>query len=159
MSPFIDRMKKLGVVVVTQPPFMYYNGERYLAEVPVSKQPYLYPFKSLLDGELVAAGSSDMPVVPGNPLMGIYGAVARKAKTGQLLQIEERISAQQALEMYTGNAAYASFEENDKGTISGGKLADMVVLNDNPLKSAPEQIKDIKVEMTITGGEVVWESG
>ena len=59
--------------------------------------------------------------------------------------------------MYTVNGAYASFEEDFKGSITTGKLADMVVLSADPTKVPPEQIKDIKVEMTIIGGEVVWE--
>jgi len=70
---------------------------------------------------------------------------------------EERISATQALAMYTINAAYASFEEGIKGSITPGKLADMVVLDADPLRSPLEGIKDIKVEMTVLGGEVVWE--
>jgi len=60
--------------------------------------------------------------------------------------------------MYTINAAYASFEEGIKGSITPGKLADIVVLSNDPIKSPPEQIKDIKVEMTMIGGEVVWEA-
>jgi len=95
--------------------------------------------------------------VPVNPLTGIYGAVTRKAESGQVLLPEERISPEQALALYTLNAAYASFEEDIKGSIAPGKLADMVILSDDPTKIPPEQIKDIKVEMTIIGGEVVWE--
>jgi len=60
--------------------------------------------------------------------------------------------------MYTLNAAYASFEENVKGSITQGKLADIVVLSNDPIRAAPEQIKDIKVDMTIIGGKVVWEA-
>jgi len=70
---------------------------------------------------------------------------------------QECISAKEALAMYTINAAYASFEEGIKGSITQGKLADMVVLSHDPVKSPPEQIKDIQVEMTIIGGKVVWE--
>jgi hypothetical protein len=106
---------------------------------------------------LIVAGGSDSPVVPDNPLVGIYAAVTRRAESGQYLSPEERISAKQALAMYTINAAYASFEENIKGSITPGKLADMVVLSDDPLKSPPERIKDIRVEMTIIDGKVVWE--
>ncbi len=119
--------------------------------------PWLYRIKSPLESGVVVAGSSDAPVVPGNPLVGIYAAVTRQAGSGQLLLPEERITVNQALALYTTNAAYASFEENIKGSISPGKLADIVVLNDDPTKVPPEQIKDIKVEMTIIGGEVVWE--
>ena len=153
-----ERLKRLGAVVVTQPPFIYYSGERYLATVPADQQPWLYRIKSPLDGGLIVAASSDSPVVPDNPLVGIYAAVTRKAETGQLLLPGERVSAEQALAMYTTNAAYASYEEDIKGSIAPGKLADIVVLTDNPLTSPPEQIKDIKVEMTIIDGEVVWEA-
>ena len=90
--------------------------------------------------------------------MGIYAAVTRQAESGQQLLPEECISASQALAMYTINAAYASFEEGIKGSITPGKLADLVLLSDDPTRVPPEQIKEVKVEMTIIGGEVVWEA-
>ena len=89
----LERIKKLGVVIVTQPPFIYYSGERYLATVPESQQPWLYRIKSPLESGVVVAGSSDAPVVPNNPLMGIYAAVTRQAESGQVLLPEERITA------------------------------------------------------------------
>jgi hypothetical protein len=144
-------------MVVTQPPFLYYSGERYLATIPPTQLKWLYRIKSFLDRGLIVAGGSDSPVVPDNPLVGIYAAVTRRAESGQYLSPEERISAKQALAMYTINAAYASFEENMKGSITPGKLADMVVLSDDPIKSPPERIKDIRVGMTIIDGRVVWE--
>jgi len=153
----LERLKKLGVVIVTQPPFIYYSGERYLATVPESQQPWLYRLKSPLESGVVVAGSSDAPVVSNNPMMGIYAAVTRRAESGQALLPEERIGVNQALALYTINAAYASFEEEIKGSLSPGKLADVVVLSDDPTKVSPEKIKDIKVEMTIIGGEVVYE--
>ncbi len=107
---------------------------------------------------MVVAGSSDSPVVHSNPLVGIYAAVTRKAQTGQQLPPQECISVSQAIAMYTINAAYASFEEGIKGSITQGKLADMVLLSDDPTKTPPERIKDIRVEMTIIGGRVVWEA-
>jgi len=106
----------------------------------------------------MVAASSDSPVVPDNPLVGIYAAVTRQAESGQFLLPEESISAEQALAMYTVNAAYASFEEDIKGSITQGKLADIVILSDDPVKSPPQQIKDIRVEMTIIDGKVVWEA-
>jgi len=95
--------------------------------------------------------------VPVNPLAGIYGAVTRKAESGQVLLPEEAVSPGQALALYTVNAAYASFEEGIKGSLAPGKLADMVVLSGDPTRVPPERIMDIKVEMTIIGGRVVWE--
>ena len=89
----------------------------------------------------------------------MYAAVTRQAESGQQLLPHECISASQALALYTINGAYASFEEGIKGSITPGKLADMVLVSSDPTRSPPEQIKDIKVEMTIIGGKVVWESG
>jgi predicted amidohydrolase YtcJ len=154
----LERIKKLGAVIVTQPPFIYYSGERYLATVPEKQIPWLYRIKSPLEKGVVVAGSSDAPVAPENPLVGVYAAVTRRAESGQVLLPEERISIDKALALYTINAAYASFEESIKGSITRGKLADIVVLNNDPTKLPPEQIKDIKAEMTIIGGEVVWEA-
>ena len=91
-------------------------------------------------------------------LVGIYAAVTRKAESGQQLQPRERIPAEQALAMYTIKAAYASGEEDIKGTITPGKLADIAVLSNDPTRSPAAQIKDIRVAMTIIGGEIVWKS-
>jgi len=154
----LKRLRRLEAMVVTQPPFLYHSGERYLATIPPNRQKWLYRIKSLLDGGLVVAASSDSPVVPDNPLLGIYAAVTRRAESGQELLPEEAISAQQALAMYTTSAAYASFEENIKGALAPGKLADMVVLSADPVKAPPEQIKDIRVEMTIIDGKIAWEA-
>jgi predicted amidohydrolase YtcJ len=151
------RLQRLKALVVTQPVFIYHNGERYLATVSPERRRWLYRLKSCHDAGLIVAGSSDSPVAPDNPLLGIYAAVTRKAQSGQQLLPEEVVSAPQALAMYTTNAAYASFEEDVKGSITAGKLADMVVLSADPLKSSPEKLKDIRVEMTVIGGEVVWE--
>jgi hypothetical protein len=154
----VRRLKKLQAVVVTQPPFLYYSGERYLVTVPAGQQRWLYRIKSFLNNGLIVAGSSDSPVVPDNPLVGIYAAVTRRTESGQQLLPGECISVPQALAMYTINAACASFEEGLKGSITQGKLADMVLLSDDPTQTPPEQIKDIQVEMTIIGGKVVWEA-
>ncbi len=153
----LERLSKLEAVIVTQPPFLYYSGERYLATLPPERLQWLYRINSFLGGGLVTAASSDSPIVPDNPLFGIYAAVTRLTGSGQPILPEEGISAAQGLAMYTINAAYASFEEDIKGSITPGKLADMVVLSDDPTRVPPEQIKDIKVEMTIIGGQVVWE--
>jgi len=153
----IKRLSDLQAVIVSQPSFLYFSGERYLAQVRPEAQPYLYPFHSWLRSGLTAVGSSDSPVVPVNPLMGIYSAVTRQAETGQTVLPAERVTPEQALPMFTLNAAYAAFEEPVKGSITPGKLADLVLLNANPLTCPPEQIKAIEVEMTLIDGNVVWE--
>ena len=93
--------------------------------------------------------------MPLNPLVGIYAAVTRRAESGQTVLAAEAVTAKQAIEMYTLNAAYATFEENIKGSLAPGKLADIVMLSADPIKSPPEQIKEIKVEMTVVGGKVM----
>ena len=155
--PLVERLRRLQVVIATQPPFFYYSGERYLATVDKEVLPHLYRIRSFFNAGMVVAGSSDSPIVSNNPLVGIYGAVTRRTASGVQLQPEETITPEQALAMYTTNAAYASHEEDIKGSITPGKLADMVLLSDDPTRLEAEAIKDIKVEMTIIGGEVVWE--
>lgn len=161
VCPFslIQRLGRIKAVIVTQPPFLYYSGERYLETVEAAQFRWLYPFGSLLQQGLKIAASSDSPVAPSNPLIGIYSAVTRKAETGQTLLPQECISPLQALEMYTINASYASFAEKSKGSITSGKLADLILLEDDPTQVPSEEIKDITVLMTIIDGKIVWERG
>jgi predicted amidohydrolase YtcJ len=150
-------LKAVNAIVVTQPAFIYYNGERYLREVSDTQLPWLYRTRSFLVNGLRPAASSDCPVVPCEPLFGVYAAVTRKAENGQGLSSEEAISPEEALRIYTLGGAYASFEERLKGSIEVGKLADLVILSADPTKVEPEEIKEISVEKTIVAGKVVWE--
>jgi predicted amidohydrolase YtcJ len=113
--------------------------------------------KSFIESGLVITGASDSPVVNNNPIMGIYSGVTRLTASGKKMSPEQCITAPQVLAMYTTNAAYASHEEHVKGSITTGKYADIVVLSADPTNVPPEKIKDARVEMTIIGGEVVWE--
>ena len=156
-SILAERIAVLGIMVVTQPPFIYYSGDRYLQTVNDEKLKVLYPIGTLMKSGVTVAGSSDCPIVPANPLVGIYAAVSRGIETGGNLTSEEGISPLKALQMYTANAAKITFEEKIKGTITPGKMADLVVLSGDPTRVLPDEIKDLKVEMTIVNGEVVWE--
>lgn len=153
----IRRLKKVHPVVVSHPSFTYFSGDRYLATVPKEKIPWLYRIGTLVKNGLTVAGASDSPIVPNSPLMGIYGAVTRITSSGQKMSQTECITAHQALTLYTFNAAFASHEENIKGSIVPGKLADLVILSGNPASVSPEEIKDIKVQMTVIGGKIEWE--
>jgi predicted amidohydrolase YtcJ len=153
----VKSLQKLGVIVVSQPAFLYFSGDRYLAQVPSKARQWLYPFKGISDSGIKLAASSDSPIISNNPLIGIYSAITRKTESGQQVLNTESIEPEQALEMYTLSGAYASFEEKIKGSLSPGKLADIVMLSADPLKTNPDGIKDIWVEKTIIGGEVVWE--
>jgi predicted amidohydrolase YtcJ len=151
------QIASLGIMVVTQPPFIYYNGDRYLETVPDKQLKYLYPLKTLLNHGINVAASSDCPIVPPNLLTGVYAAVSRMGEKNHIIGRQEKISAIDALRMYTKNAVQASFEETTKGTITPGKLADLTVLNGDPTQLPTDELKRLQVEMTIIGGEILWE--
>jgi predicted amidohydrolase YtcJ len=151
------RLASLGIMVVTQPSFIYYNGDRYLRTVPDSNLQHLYPIGTLMKNNVVVAGSSDCPVVPANPIMGVYSAVSRRTEAGDFVLPDEKITPLEALKMYTQDAAKATSEERIKGSIEPGKLADLVVLSSDPTKLPANEMKNIEVEMTILDGEVVWD--
>ncbi len=153
----MERLKNTGAMVVTQPPFIHYSGERYLATVPPCDLPWLYAIGSLRANGIRVAASSDAPVVPFQPLVGIGAAVTRKAASGQDLLPHEAVTPLEALEAYTIDAAYASFNDPDKGSIAPGKLADLVILSQDPAAVPTDQIKDIRVMATILDGRIVWE--
>lgn len=153
------RIASLGMIVVTQPAFVYYHGERYLKTVPEPQWKHLYPLATLMRNGVLVAASSDCPVIPPDPIKGIYAAMTRRAENGEPFPPGERISLFEALQMYTAWAARAAFEETFKGSIAPGKAADLIVLSHDPTRLRPEQVGALEVEMTILGGEVVWEKG
>ena len=153
----LQKLKRCRAVVVTQPSFIYHNAEKYLALVDQELLPYLYPIGSLDRAGIPVAAGSDAPVTHPDPLLGMYCAVTRKSKGGASLYPSQAVPAETALRMHTLNAAYASFEEGKRGSIAPGKLADLALLDRDPTAVEPKEIKDIKVTMTMVGGELVWE--
>jgi predicted amidohydrolase YtcJ len=151
------RLSFLGIMVVTQPSFIYYSGDRYLGTVPEMQLKHLYPLATLMENGVQVAGSSDCPVTPPNPLMGIYSAVSRMSESGKSVGPNERITPCDAVRLYTEYAARATFEERIKGSITPGKLADLTVLSGDPTKLPTEEIRRIQVEMTLIDGKVVWD--
>jgi predicted amidohydrolase YtcJ len=153
----MEKLASNGITVVTQPGFVYYSGERYLADVPGDRLSWLYPIGSMQAAGVPLAAGSDAPVIPMNPLMGIYAAATRRAESGDAVLPGEAVSVEDALRMYTLGSAYASFEEGVTGSVEEGKRADLVLLDRDPTAVAPEEIKDIRVVMTVVQGEVAWE--
>ncbi len=156
--PLLERLRGAGIIVVTQPAFVYYSGERYLADVPVEQLRWLYRTGSMRKAGVTVAAGSDCPVAGCNPLVGVYAAVTRRAQNCQELLPHEAVSPMDALAMYTLDAAFSAFEEDRKGSIEVGKLADMVVLSDDPTRVPAEEMMSIRAVATIIGGEVVWEA-
>jgi predicted amidohydrolase YtcJ len=152
LNPYlIEQMKALGLSACVQPHFVisdFWVPNR----LGQKRARWTYPFKTLWKNAILVAASSDTPAEPINPFLGIWAAVARKSFP------EERISVEQALQAYTANAAYLSFEENAKGSIEVGKFADFTVVSNNPLSIEAEKIRDIKVVLTIVGGKIVYSA-
>ena len=155
-APLAKRIGDLGITVVTQPSFIYYSGDRYAKTVRPGQLKDLYPIRRLIKNDIKVAGSSDFPIAKPNPFIGIYAAVTRMSESGKPVLPEEGIERLEALRMYTETAAAAGFQEQTRGSISVGKAADLVVLSDNPMTVAADEIKSIKVEMTLIGGKIAW---
>jgi predicted amidohydrolase YtcJ len=145
------------VVAALGLPFLYELGDSYITVFGQDRLQCVYPLRSLMERGVVAGLSSDAPVIDPNPLTGIYFAVTRKTPTGQTIAPHEAVSVMQAIRAYTLNGAYASFEENIKGSLEPGKLADLVVLSDDILEAPAEKIMGIKVDLTMVDGEVAYQ--
>jgi predicted amidohydrolase YtcJ len=148
----IKRIKKQKVIVSVQPrvvasEFSVWSATEHLG---AERARWLFPLKTLIKEGVKVIGGSDCPMEPLNPLLGIQVAVTRQFFP------EERITVGEALRMYTVDAAYSSGEENIKGSIETGKLADLTVLSHDPGKVPLNEIENIAVEMTIAGGKVVY---
>jgi predicted amidohydrolase YtcJ len=157
--PLLKRLVSLGITAVTQPSFLYYSGDRYRETVPPDDLEHLYPIGSMVQCGLPVGFSSDFPIASPDPLIGIHAAVTRASESGATIHPEQGIGVREALRLYTLGAAAANFEEGIKGSIVSGKLADLVLLSEDPLAICADHIKDIRVEMTILGGSIVWERG
>ena len=158
-SSDIPRFASLNVIPSMQPYHAIDDG-RWAEEVIGSERiNEMYAFKSLMDAGAKVAFGSDWPVAPASPLWGIYAATTRRTLDGKNPDgwvPQEKITIEQALTAYTINGAYASFEENIKGSIEPGKMADFIILSDNLFEIDPVQIKDVKVLQTFVGGKNVY---
>ncbi len=152
------RFQQLGVIASVQPSHIALDMD--VAEQYLGRRSYeAYPLRSLRDQGVMLAFGSDAPVMPMNPLLGLYTAVTRKRVTGQPpggWHPEERIPVEDAVRAYTLDAAYASGEERIKGSIAVGKLADLVVLSHNIFEAPEEVLRDTRVAMTVFDGAVVY---
>jgi len=149
-----DRIRDLGVIPVIGPAFLYWVGDGYIQRYHPEWLDWAVPARRLLDRGIPVAFHSDLPVVPSNPLPAIYTAVTRKTETGQAVGPAQKITVREAIRAYTWAGAYASFEENIKGSIEVGKLADLVVLSDNILRVDAEEIKNLRVDLTMVDGKI-----
>ena len=152
----LRRMKDLECVATPFCTYVYYHGEkmRFYGE---ERLRWMFPQRSFIDHGIVSTGATDYVPGPYEPLMGIQSCVTRTDSSGKAWGANQKITPEEALRLYTLNGAYASFEEDIKGSITVGKLADLVVLGDDPTSVDPHTIKDIPVEQTMVGGEIVYK--
>ncbi|MFF3285857.1 amidohydrolase [Streptomyces sp. NPDC003023] len=151
----LDRYARLGVVPVPQPRFLYEVGDSMAEGLGPERTRWMYRHRSFLDRGVRVPGSSDRPVAPGAPLLGMQSMVDRLSRAGTVLAPDERVSAEQALRAYTIDAAWASHDEDRRGSISPGKHADFVILSDDPVSVDSHRIGAIDVLATFVAGECV----
>ena len=153
----LDRMRASDIVASFFAPHVWHWGDRHRKLfLGPERAARLDPLASALQRGIRFGLHNDSPVTPISPLLSIGTAVSRLTSSGQVLGGEQAITVQEALRSMTLDSAYLAFEENLKGTLEEGKLGDVVVLEADPYKVAPREIKDIPVAMTIVGGEVVY---
>jgi len=159
------RSREMNIIADMQPAWFYKDADAMLHILGPQRIRTFQPYRSLIDSGVVVSAGSDHMVIhdpveginPYSPWLAIWSMVTRKTERGSLIVPEEAITREEALRCYTINNAYASFEENLKGSIEPGKLADMVVLERDLLTCPVHEIRDMKVKMTVVGGKVVYE--
>jgi len=153
----IARMKALDAVPACFTSYAYYNPDKFKFYGEALME-HMMPYRSYLDAGIKVAGGCDFPPGPFSPLMGIQGMVTRTGWNGETWGANQRISVDEALRVYTMNGAYNAHEEDVKGSIARGKLADFVLLSDDPHQVSPDKIKDIQIVRTVVGGRTTYSA-
>ena len=152
----LDRIVSLGVLPTFFPAHIWHWGHEHIRNLGAKRATRLSPMASALKRGLIVGMHNDSPFTPIDPLLSIGVSVTRKSKHGTLLGRDETVTVDQAIRAFTMGNAYLAFEEHMKGSLTEGKLGDVTILEKNPYKVPAEEIKDIDVAMTISGGEVVY---
>jgi hypothetical protein len=154
----LQHMARHGLAAVIQPTFIYYEGDDLFRDVGETLAHQYKPMRTYLDRGIRVIATSDIPsTVHYNPFIGLYSLVTRKSWKGTPIAPQEAVSREEALYAYTVAGAWLSREEPLKGPLAPGYLADMAVLDRDYFACSDEEIKDIKVEMTIVGGKVAYQ--
>jgi predicted amidohydrolase YtcJ len=154
-----ERFAKLHVIASMQPYHAIDDGRWVEARIGRERAKTSYAWRSFLDHGVTLAFGTDWEVAPLNPLLGLYAAVTRATLDGKNPEgwiPEQKITLAEAVEAYTLGSAFAEFQEKEKGSITPGKLADLVILSDDIFTMKPEAIRNVKVETTLVGGKIVY---
>ena len=151
----LERIKRDSVMVVLHS-YIYEHGDKMLV-YGAQRWGMMHPNRSVIEMGIMAAQHSDSPVSAAIPLLRIQSLATRRSAEGTVIGENQRISPEAAIHLWTVGGAYASFEENSKGTLETGKLADLVVLSDDPTTADVNRLKEIRVLKTMIGGKIVFE--
>lgn len=154
------KMKELGVVAAIQPSFLATDWPILHDRIGMERSRTSYAWNTMWKEGIVLSGSSDSPIEPIDPLLGIHAAVTRQDREDKPEEgwyPKEKLSVKQAVQLYTCNSAYQSFEEDIKGSLTKNKVADFIVLSENIFTIDIKKIKDVKVEKTYLGGKLVYQ--
>ena len=155
------RFADLGVIASVQPYHAIDDGRWAEKRIGHDRASRTYAFRTFLNDGVRLAFGTDWNVAPLNPMLTLYAATTRATLDGKNPNgwfPEQKLTVAEAVQAYTMGSAYAEFQDGEKGSITPGKLADMVILNDDIFQIDPGKIRDVKVTKTIVGGKVVWES-
>lgn len=154
----IERIKKLRIIPVSNPAFIVINGSDY-NRFYGKRVEYMFPLKSYKSNGIITAIGSDSPVTHPNPMYSIYGAVNRKdIKSREECGASQKVSVLDIVRMFTYNGAYASFEEDIKGSLEVGKLADIIMLSEDITSIPPEDYMEVNVKLTMIDGKIVYNN-
>ena len=158
MTPeLLERAKKAGVILVFHS-YMWEHGDK-LASYGPKRLAMMHAYRTAIDMGIHVAGHSDSTVSAAYPLLRMQDMVTRQGEDGREYGPNQRVTVDEAIRVWTLDGAYATFEENSKGSITPGKLADFVVLRADPRKVRPREIKDIVIESTWIGGKAAFRAG
>ena len=153
----IQRMKALGAIPTPFSTYVYYHGEK-MREYGAERLNHMFALRSFLDGGIRPTQASDYPPGPFEPMMALQSSVTRTDSKGNVWGPNQKVTVEEAIRIGTLHGAYASYEEHLKGSIEPGKLADLVVLGQDPFKVDPSALINVPVERTMVGGGWVWEA-
>ena len=152
----LQRIKDVGAVPTPFYTYVHYHGEKW-DQYGQEKLEWMFAHRSFLDYGIPVAPASDYTPGPFEPLMALQSMVTRKDFRGNVWGPSQKISVEEAIRICTMGGAYAAFEEGSKGSITAGKLADFVVLAEDPAEVDPDRLKEIRIARTVVGGKTVYE--
>jgi predicted amidohydrolase YtcJ len=160
----LARCKTLGVCADVQPVWLYKDGSTLMKVLSKERMRWFQPYQTWLDHTTIGGGSDHMlrydplkATNPWSPWLGLWEAVTRKTERGDIHEPGEALTREQAVKLYTINNAYLHNEENEKGSLEAGKLADLIILDRDVMTCPVAELRDVKVESTVLGGKVIYQ--